>query len=159
MAQKLPHDVSIPCSLLRAGPIQEVTDRSSERWLGNAQKEIGQPGHSLSCVLLQPKPEGWRRCPLRLRWRAVTRKVGSRWPWLGLACGGGGHELCPHRLPKRAAELLQGGATACGLADFDLLCLSWLLRPQGASSGVSLPSGGSAEPSGVRVRAEELCGG
>lgn len=52
------------------------------------------------------------------------RRVGSRWPWLCLECGSGGREFCSCHLPKRAVELLQGGAISYGLANFIPIDLS-----------------------------------
>lgn len=46
------------------------------------------------------------------------KRMGSRWPRRCLERGSGGCELCSCRLPKRAAELLQGGAIPHGLAGF-----------------------------------------
>lgn len=37
---------------------------------------------------------------------------------LCLECGSGGCEFCSCHLPKRAVELLQGGAIVYGLANF-----------------------------------------
>ena len=46
------------------------------------------------------------------------RRMRSRWPRWCLEGGSGGCEFCSCHLPKRAVELLQGGAIPHGLAGF-----------------------------------------
>lgn len=86
------------------------------------------------------------------------RRMGSRWPWLCLERGSGGCEFCSCHLPKRAVELLQGGAIPCGLANFTLMDPLTALKVLREISLVSLLSGGFTKPFCFRGHAEKLHG-
>lgn len=86
-------------------------------------------------------------------------RMRSRWPRWRLERGSGGCEFCSCHLPKRAVELLQGGAIPHGLAGFASDGpVNSSQGFKGVSSGVSLLSGGFAEPFCFRVHAENLRG-